>query len=333
MAHLKISSTNRTDEHNNSLNHNKLKKLTEKLLPSVKLLLMDEKIPPDPSLSNALAVIYIPLALSLLNKQTHSPLIVGINGSQGSGKSTLAKIIKKILEQGFNKKVISFSIDDLYKTRDQRKQLAKTLHPLLSTRGVPGTHDTELGISIFNQLLNKKQTECWIPVFDKAIDDRLPESQWTHVNGNCDIILFDGWCVGSIAQTSEQLKTPINTLEKQQDYDGRWRSFVNQQLNGPYAELFSFIDFLIMLEIPSFNKVYEWRKLQEKKLSAHTANKQGSKTAIMSDPEIEHFIMHFERITKHTLEEMPERCDILLPIEDNHQIKKISTRRASNQKN
>ncbi|HED33874.1 MAG TPA: hypothetical protein ENJ08_06605 [Gammaproteobacteria bacterium] len=257
----------------------------------------------------------------LASKQKNRSLIVGINGSQGAGKSTLTKIVSHILEQGFNKNIISFSIDDLYKSQKQRTRLAETVHPLLCTRGVPGTHNVDLGISIFKQLLNKKSTENKIPVFDKSTDDCLPESQWQKVNNNCDIVLFEGWCVGSIAQSKEQLKSPINELENKQDSDARWRSFVNQQLDGPYAELFSFIDLLIMLEIPDFSNVYEWRKLQEQKLSDSTHATKN--TAIMTDRELKQFIMHFERITRHTLKEMPDRCDILLQLDNSHSVRKV----------
>lgn len=257
----------------------------------------------------------------MASKQKEDTLIVGINGSQGAGKSTLTKILTHILKRGFNKTVTSFSIDDLYKRPEQRKLLAKQVHPLLSTRGVPGTHNVDLGISIFKQLLDKKPTQCKIPAFDKSIDDCLPESQWQKINTGCDIVLFEGWCVGSVAQSEEQLKSPINELESSQDHDARWRNFVNKQLERSYAELFSFIDILIMLEIPDFSKVYQWRRLQEKKLrnSVNTT----VNTEIMTDSELKQFIMHFERITRHTLDEMPDRCDILLQLDNDHGVKKV----------
>jgi len=312
-------------DNHSPLNQQKLRQLSDKLLPEFKTLLAEEKIPLDQSHIEALVTLYIPLSAILVSKQKGSPLIVGINGSQGAGKSTLAKIISRILEQGFNKNVTSFSIDDLYKSQKQRKLLAKTVHPLLSTRGVPGTHDVDLGISIFKQLLNKKSTQCKIPVFDKSTDDCRPESQWKQINDNSEIILFEGWCVGSVAQSEAQLKSPVNELESHHDTDARWRSFVNKQLEGPYAELFSFIDILIMLEIPNFNNIYEWRKLQERKLQEQKLrnNTSTTKNALMTERELKQFIMHFERITRHTLEEMPSRCDILLQLDNSHGVRKV----------
>ena len=81
--------------------------------------------------------------LARLNK----PLIIGINGAQGSGKSTLADYIKSYMcAEGHS--AVSLSLDDFYLTREERFQLSRDTHPLLATRGVPGTHDTALAINL-----------------------------------------------------------------------------------------------------------------------------------------------------------------------------------------
>ena len=67
-----------------------------------------------------------------------------IAGSQGIGKSTIVKVLKKNLEIYYKKKVLSLSLDDYYLSKKERISLSNTIHPLLLTRGVPGTHDTEL---------------------------------------------------------------------------------------------------------------------------------------------------------------------------------------------
>ena len=60
--------------------------------------------------------------------------------------------------------------------------------------------------------------------------------------------------------------------------------------------IFSLIDKLIFLKVPSFKHVYKWRLLQEKKLRL---TGKGKKT--MSDNQIKRFIMFYERITKHMI--------------------------------
>ena len=47
------------------------------------------------------------------------------------------------------------SIDDFYKTSADRNKMAKQKHPFFKTRGVPGTHDTNL-IKLFFQSLQRK---------------------------------------------------------------------------------------------------------------------------------------------------------------------------------
>ncbi|MDH5423925.1 MAG: hypothetical protein OEY29_02890 [Gammaproteobacteria bacterium] len=299
--------------------------LSKRTLPHFMQLLSEEKIPAEANLIEAHKNLYVPFCAWLAAQPKSVPQIIGINGSQGSGKSTLTKILSNILEHGFNKRVVSFSIDDLYKTKQSRQLLAREIHPLFATRGVPGTHDIDLGIAVIEHLLRKQNTELAIPVFDKSCDDRLPESEWTKFQGECDIVLFEGWCVGAACEADEALLTPVNTLEKEEDASATWRRHVNQQLRSRYADLFSLIDTLILLKIPDFNKVFEWRKLQEKKLKASISS-DSKNNATMSDTEIDRFIMHYERITKHTLKEMPDRCDIVFELGDDHQIKHVITK-------
>ena len=308
------------------LEPSKLKQLTDSLLPVFKQTLAREKIPFDTAFSDTLQYLYIPLSAWLAGHKNNGPLVIGINGSQGSGKSTLTQILCDLLEQGFNKKVVSLSIDDLYKTRAERSELAKSVHPLFKTRGVPGTHDVDLGMSIIQNLQKKNTHEVQIPVFDKAIDDRLPESNWNKFTGECDIILFEGWCVGSVPQKDSDLIDPINELEKTDDADSIWRNYANNQLQESYSELYSLIDVLLMLKIPDFDKVYEWRKLQEEKLRTSQSAQQNKHSKTMTDSEIDRFIMHYERITRHTLNEMPERCDILFEIGKNHRVNNVTAR-------
>ena len=89
---------------------------------------------------------YLPLAGWIAQHQDAASrtLMIGVNGSQGSGKSTLAALLTQLLRKNLGLKAIALSINDFYLTRQSRLSLAGQIHPLLATRGVPGTHDVTL---------------------------------------------------------------------------------------------------------------------------------------------------------------------------------------------
>lgn len=285
-------------------------------------LLIKSNIPLNSGMHHYFESLYLPLTSWLASLHKKTPIVIGINGAQGSGKSTLGSILTTLLESGFNKKVACFSIDDLYKTGSERQQLAQTIHPLLATRGVPGTHDIQLGEIIIKKLKNQTSDTVTIPVFDKAIDNRAPKSKWQNISLPIDFIIFEGWCVGAAAEDQQSLINPINSLEAEEDSNGRWRHFVNQQLATSYQSLFAEIDYLLMLKVPDMNCVYQWRLLQEQQLKASN-NATQLNQRLMSPAQLKHFIMHFERITHSTLEEMPHRADLVLSLNHNHQIQKV----------
>ncbi|MBF0468322.1 MAG: hypothetical protein HQK61_05495 [Desulfamplus sp.] len=72
------------------------------------------------------------------------------------------------------------------------------------------------------------------------------------------------------------------------------------------------------------DNVLAWRKKQEHKLAQSLKNSPGN-NRIMTDEEIEEFVMHYQRLTEHMLDEMPKRADVVLWIDDTHQIYKITT--------
>ena len=265
--------------------------------------------------------IYMPMA-NLISEGLNTAAktqIIGINGAQGAGKTTFANLLKVVLETGYGMKVALLSIDDLYFKRSEREKLAQKIHPLLITRGVPGTHDINLGERVLNKLCNAGPKDITrIPRFNKAIDDQYPESEWDKFVGRPDVILFDGWFMGAIEQPESDLKEPINKLEEFEDPDAIWRSYVNEQLKTIYKPFFEQLDLLVMLKVPSFDKIYEWRALQEDKLRIR--NQGQKKLRIMDNKELERFIAHYERLTRYILDEMPERADMLFKVNDNHRI-------------
>ena len=264
--------------------------------------------------------IYAPLASAIAKHigKVRQPCIVGLCGPQGSGKSTGAATLR-ILLRATGHKVAVVSLDDLYLARDDRLQLAKTVHRLLATRGPPGSHDVALGHDVFDRLLHPRETA--LPSFDKSRDDRRVEEEAEIFAGPADIILFEGWCVGAVPQDSQELVDPVNELERRSDSDAVWRNFVNRALAG-YQPLFARIGYLVQLLPPDFEVVSGWRKEQEAKLRVRTAPSD-NKRHVMTDDEIDRFVQHYERLTRHIIEEMPSRADAVVQLGSNRELKQL----------
>ncbi len=242
----------------------------------------------------------------LATRTEPGPLIVGLCGAQGSGKSTLsAELAARIAH------TVVLSLDDLYLTRAARIQLAGEVHPLLRTRGVPGTHDVGLGLRVLDAL--DRGLDAPLPRFDKASDDRVPREHWRIARGDTQVLLLEGWCVGARPQTDTALSEPVNALERDEDADGRWRRYVNAALAGDYQRLFARLDRLVLLAAPGFSIVRDWRTQQERALRAAAG---ADATGVMDDAELVRFIAHYERVTRHVLEEMPGRADLTIRLDE-----------------
>ena len=249
------------------------------------------------------------------------PLIIGLAGGQGSGKTTISSILILILKKYFKLNVFKVSIDDFYKTRKDRSLLSKNKHPLLMTRGVPGTHDIDLILKFFKKVKLKRFKFLEVPKFNKAIDDRCKKSLWYKLKSKPDVVIFEGWCVGAKAQTNKQLKTPINSLERVYDQDIKWRSHVNTQLKKKYKILFKQLDGLLYLKAKNFNILRNWRLKQERKLWVQTKNKKNLK--IMSSGDVINFMQTYQRITQQMFKDAIKSSSIIMNLNSNHQIEKI----------
>lgn len=246
-----------------------------------------------------------PLSEDIAERYAGKPLIVGINGAQGAGKSTLCRFLEVLLVE-HNQRAVTLSLDDLYLTRAERQALAADHHPLFATRGVPGTHDVALGETILDALVERRPVV--LPRFDKATDDRAGDGR--PLDTPVEVILFEGWCVGAVPQPAAALREPVNRLEAEEDPDGVWRREVNRRLATDYAELFARIDLMVMLEVADFAAVRANRKRQEDKLAS--ANPGGA--ALMDEAALDRFLMHYERLTRWMLAEMPARADAVIEI-------------------
>lgn len=253
----------------------------------------------------------IPIAAFISKNSQHKIYTSYIAGGQGSGKSTLGLFIKFYCEQYFNKKVVSFSLDDLYLSRSVRNNLSNEVHPLLKTRGVPGTHDVDTGIKIIKSLKSDKDLELSIPKFSKRNDDLLPKSNWKKVKIRPDIIIMDGWCMGALPIEKNKLKLPINELEKIHDRSGKWRNWVNDKLSKKYQTLFKQFDLSIYIKIKNFNNVL-LNRVQQEDFLKNSESGSKNKDLYMTKNEIKTFILYFERITRDMFSYMPEISDIVV---------------------
>jgi D-glycerate 3-kinase len=237
-----------------------------------------------------------------------------ISGSQGVGKSTLVLILKTVIEDMYNKKIMSISIDDYYLSKKKRLQLSKKIHPLLKTRGVPGTHDLDKLRKHINQF-NKKKFPITIPIFDKLSDDITKKK---NTISKADILILEGWCCGCLPIDNKYLCKNINKLELDLDKNNIWRNFYNDKLQNDYKKIFKLFDLKIYMQPPSFKYVYKWRADQERKGLSKSVNKK-----YMNKKQLDRFIQHYEKITKWMVKSMPAEADMLIKVNKNQMVKKI----------
>ncbi len=262
----------------------------------------------------------IPLCFWISKKvDKKRPYFVGLAGGQGTGKTTSSSLIKIILTKYFKFKVFKISIDDFYKTRKERIRLSKRVHPMLLTRGVPGTHDINMMLNFFKKVKSKKFKRLKLPTFNKAIDDRFNKKKWYDLKERPDVIIFEGWCVGAKAEKNNTLSKTINLIEKNKDKKKIWRKYVNQQLKSKYKNLYSQLNCLIYLRAKNFSLLQKWRLKQERKLLL--SSKKNSKLKIMNKEDVLSFMQTYQRVTQNMFKNMPKYASIILNLNSNHQIK------------
>jgi D-glycerate 3-kinase len=256
-----------------------------------------------------------------------SPAVYGIVGLQGTGKSTLAAQMAALAKnRGLS--VVVLSIDDFYLGRRERLRLGRSVHPLLTTRGPPGTHDVALACTTIDALQGKRkrgQSEVLpasirrkaelverkihsdpfslvrLPRFDKIADRRLPPSRWQRVRQRPDLIVLEGWFLKVPAEPDSSLIEPLNALERDEDMQGVWRRYVNEALANDYAALWQRIDRLLFLQGPGFEIVAEWRWQQE--VTLQTAQPQ---RRAMDRAAVDRFVLFFERVSRQALRTLPD---------------------------
>ncbi len=249
--------------------------------------------------------------------RSRRPYILGLSGLQGSGKSTLARVMKAHAEaRGWPTEVLA--LDDFYYARSDREALARDVHPLLRTRGVPGTHEIELMMSVLAALPHASdKLPVSHPRFDKGRDTRFPPSRWPRIARPPQLVIVEGWALGIRPQLQAALARPVNELERIEDPDGSWRHWVNKQLRG-YQPLWRKFDALIVLQAPSWDIVRRWRGEQEQDLLARHA------PLAMDAAAMERFLAHFERLSRHALATLPALADTCVEYDDDRHVMGLS---------
>jgi len=219
--------------------------------------------------------------------------VLFISGAQGIGKSTAIEHAEAV----FGGRLAVLGLDDFYLTKAQRLALSEAVHPLFSVRGPPGTHDTTfLNDTIDSLLKADASSSIAIPKFDKRIDDRAPPSEWAKFTGQPVAIVIEGWCIGAMPNLNAPASEPLNVIE-QSDTSGEWRRFQENQLDGPYSDLWDRADAFCHIRAPSFEQVLDWR-IQQEETTLGIARGQ------LPDEKREwvgRFIKHYERLTKRML--------------------------------
>ncbi|MCW5580105.1 MAG: kinase [Luteimonas sp.] len=232
--------------------------------------------------------------------------VYGVSGLQGTGKSTLAaQLVEAAAARGLC--AVALSLDDFYLDRPERRRLARDVHPALATRGPPGTHDVALACATLDALRAGEPVR--LPAFDKLGDRRLPTDRWREAR-SVELVVFEGWCLGTPAEPAAALVEPVNALERDEDADGTWRRFCNDALARDYPALWQRIDRLLFLQPPGFEIVPEWRWQQEQALQARDPSRTG-----MTRPQVDRFVQHYERVSRQALRTLPRIADAVVRLD------------------
>lgn len=232
--------------------------------------------------------------------------VLGISGLQGSGKSTLAgQLAAEGGRRGLRCAVLS--IDDVYLGRTRRRRLAREVHPLLATRGPPGTHRVALALDVLDAL--REGRDVALPRFDKLADAPLARHLWPRVDG-ADLVLLEGWFLGTPPEAEAALACPLNALERDEDRDGRWRHWCNAALARDYPALWRRIDRLLLLQAPGYDVVPGWRWQAEQAMAAARPG-----VPAMDPTAFARFMQHYERVSRQALRTLPGIADRVITLD------------------
>lgn len=239
------------------------------------------------------------LSDSLRRRHKGKALVCGLSGAQGAGKSTLAATLGDSLHQS-GLACMTLALDDFYLSKASRAALAKEVHPLCITRGVPGTHNVARLKNTLAAL--KAGAPVRLPRFDKASDDVASEE--ASVGLAPDIIVLEGWCVG--AEAAMLATTSETEWEKLHDPQAVWKNW-SRDAAADYRPIWQSCDMLVQLRQSDFDEVIDARWLQEQGNAARAGQWQFESRAAVAA-----FCAHYESWTKALWRELPSHADIVI---------------------
>lgn len=254
------------------------------------------------------------------------PRVLGLCGVQGAGKTTLAAALEAACQRR-GARAQTLALDDFYLSRNARAALARRVHPLCATRGVPGTHDIgALARAIVALRDGRPGTGVGVPVFSKLDDDIKRDKGGAPVRRRLeagpDLIIVEGWCVGARALDPASLMARPNALEARDDPDGAWRRWWNSVLSARYEPVWRLLDALMLVTLAGMTgrktgsgdamaAVVRARLHQEQRLAAREGRAMRLDRAGVAA-----FVAHYQRLTEHMLREIPKHADLVLARDD-----------------
>jgi len=288
------------------------------IYPRLNQLFTSIKVKPSEQFLYNLWFFLLPLALELASiyQQKKCPIIMGILGGQGTGKTTITKILT-LIWQCLNISSVAISLDDLYKTYEERQELLISDSRLI-WRGPPATHDVSLGLDVLRALKNRNYPVS-IPRFDKSLYGGRGDRILGEVVNKADIVIFEGWFVGVKPVEKEIFNQPPHPIITECD-----RIFAldcNERLKE-YLPLWEMLDYLMILNPQDYRYSLKWRQEAEEKMIAE------GKTG-MTNQEIEEFVNYFWKalhpeIFIKPLIKNPDVTDLVVNIDINHDIRSLA---------
>lgn len=233
------------------------------------------------------------------------PLIVGLSGPQGLGKSFLtASLVGELSSLYPSLSFVQFLMDDLYLPHEAQLAVSRAEpdNLMVQGRGLPGTHDLEMALHVFERLI--KGLPVKIPLYDKSAysgeGDRFPEDMWTNVSQRADVVLFEGWFNGYLYQDPDVIR--LRWLGADGDSVlPKHKLFQVEEMNRrllEYGRIWAYFDYFVYLNA-SISNVYGWRTEQEHAL----IEKYG---AGMSDEQVRAFVDRYMPLYELHYEDMCE---------------------------